>query len=152
MLLARGLCFVGLLAGCTDDSSDDPGDVPTDGHVTLTLDGTTHVFDGGTTGLRARAGLIQSSAFKPNGTELVTLATPDAVGVTVLGVDGGVNLNISVGGVAYTATDHPGTLTVTAISSTRVSGTFSGEVEHADVDTIVLPVTNGSFDIPLTEL
>lgn len=142
----------GVILGCGDDDANGPNEVPTNGHVTLTLDGTVHAFDGGATGIPVRPGLIQASALKASGNELVTLSTPDTLGETVLGVDGGVNLNISVGGVAYTATDHPGTLTVTAISSTRVAGTFSGMVEHADVDSIVLPVTDGSFDIPLTNL
>lgn len=144
-------CAAALLAtaGCGGDDPGGPG-TPGSGHITLTLDGTRHVFDGSATGLVARAGLLQLGAIKGNGSELVTLAVPDAVGTGPLGIDGGVNLNISVGGVPYTATDQAGTITVTAVSANRVSGTFSGNVVHPQDDTITGIVTDGSFDVPVS--
>lgn len=139
-------------AGCGGDDPGGPGGAgpPSGGHITLTLDGARHVFDGAATGLVAPSGLLQLGAIKDNGNEIVTLAVPDAVGTGPLGIDGGVNLNVSVGGVPYTATDQVGTITVTSVSAGRVAGTFSCSVVHPQDDAITGTVTDGSFDVPVT--
>lgn len=46
-----------------------------------------------------------------------------------------------------------GTITVTAVSATRITGTFQGSAESLDLDLSATPrvvvVTNGTFDVPI---
>lgn len=148
-LLSACLVLLPFAVGCGDDDPGDPNNTPSEGQIALTLNGARHVFDGAATGVVARPGLLQLGAIKSNGSELVTLAVPDAEGTEPLGIDGGVNLNISVGGAPYTATDQTGTITVTSVGATRVSGTFSCNVVHPQDDQVTATVTDGTFDVPV---
>lgn len=161
MLLVRQLSsfavslvlFVALAAvsGCGDDDPASPNNnnTPTD-HVTFTLDGARHVFSLGAQAQSATGGIVAVGALSPSAGEVILMAVPDTPRTEPFENNNGITMNLSIGGLAYTSLGQTGTgsVTVTNVSATRISGTFDGTIVLGSDTSVQRSVTSGSFSVP----
>ena len=155
------LVLLGMLAGCGGDSSTGPNNqTPTGGGTfTAKVDGAAWASSGLTTVAIGKAGgLYTLSGASASGTAIVLTLGPISVpGTYVLGVaTGNVFGGMGIVGSGVSSWSTPlsgkaGTITVTAISSSKIAGTFSFVATPAlgTSTTGNRTVTDGQFDIPL---
>lgn len=151
-------CVVFLTTGCGSNNSTDTGGPPGDAGLRATIDGQAWVSNfanatAGANGIFAISGSSLNASV--TGMSLV-LYYIDKPGTYPLGVGGSVKggLGVLSGGGASWATPlsgSAGTVSITSVSATRITGTFAYTAPpQTGQSTAIRTVTNGQFDLPVT--
>lgn len=144
------LAGVAMFSGCGDDDPAGPNNnTPTD-HVTFTLDGTQHVFTLGAQAQTATGGIVAVGALSTNAGEVILMAVPDTKRTEPFENNNGITMNLSIGGLSYTSLGQTGTgsVTISDVSATRITGTFFGTIVLGSDTSVQRSVTDGSFSVP----
>jgi Family of unknown function (DUF6252) len=126
-----------------------PGAGTTNGTISALVDGAP--WRGAVTARAANTGGFLSLTGQDTDTRLITMALPASVGVHSLAFGSSANAFMTIGGQQWVTATPGGTgsVTITTLTSTRVTGTFTMGMQPALTNPGARPsqVTNGVFDL-----
>jgi len=158
------LLLVVVLASCSKNESNDDGSAK----ISCTIDGTSHVFNFGSMGIRNDAAgnySVNIIGFQDNvqGDQItLSVGSNEPIGAREYSEAGEGPDGVDVAGIAYMPAggdmytsgyfdENSATIVVTAVSASSIQGTFSGVVSMEDDngDTVRKTVTNGTFNVAI---
>ncbi len=147
------LSGAGLLSGCGSDGGTEPVGGG-GGTFRATIDGTQWT-SAATTAIAANGGIFTITGSQGTTAMSFTLYSIGAPGTYPLGVGGTVAGGIATLTTAPSSWSTPlsgaaGTITISAVSATRIAGTFSYTATPLIGQAAARSVTAGSFDVPVT--
>lgn len=149
LLLVSG-CLA--LAGCGEDNPGGPGGGNSGDRIGFTLDGTAVVMATGATGIPPQDGVIGIGAHSAsNSADNILMSVPDTKRTAPIGTVDGMVVTLTIGGAQYISNGTSGSVTVSSVSSTRVSGTFSCSLMLLTNPSVTKNITAGTFDVPISQ-
>lgn len=138
------------LAGCGEDKPTGPGTNNSGNHINFKLDGTNVAMSVGAIGLPPEEGVIGIAAHSASNTlDNILMTVPETKTTAPIDNASGVVVTLSYGGAQYISNGASGSVTVSSVSPTRVSGTFSCTLMMLSNPAVTKSITNGSFDVPI---
>lgn len=148
VLVSTGLA----LAGCGGDKTTGPGGNNAGDHISFSLDGDNVAMTLGATGIPPQEGVIGIGAHSAaNTSDNILLTVPETKSTAPVNNSGGMVVTLSIGGAQYISNGVSGSVTVSNVSATRVSGTFSCTLMLLSNPAVTKTIAGGTFDVPITQ-